>query len=141
MVWDLLLYIPTVFALLFIAANFWYDNNPYLSYLMIFLACFFLIAGTNRILKTRLMLMPSSPVAIEVGHLSATLILRNGQKLLLKDIKYYKDVSGRSFGLSGLNTAGQRQQFLFHKGQFSLDREFKAVQTLFSQNQATVTNP
>lgn len=129
MAWDLLLYIPTVTALLAIAANAWYDDNPILTYLLVFLASYFLIAGANRILKTRLMLLPSAPVAIEVGHQCATLILRNGQRVeLLKNVKLYQDVSGRSFGLTGLNNAGKNLQFVFHKGQFLLERDYKAVQ-------------
>ena len=129
MVWDLLLYIPTVTALVAIAANAWVQENPYLAYLLAFLACFFLIAGANRILKTRLMLLPTSPVAIEAERQRVALFLRNGQTLeLLKDIKLYKDFSGRSFGLTGLNALGQRLQFVFHKGQFMLERDYQALQ-------------
>ncbi len=133
MIWDLLLYIPTVTALLAIAANTWVDENQYLAYLLVFLASFFLIAGANRILKTRLMLLPTSPVAIEADRQRAKLILRNGQSLeLLKDIKLYKDFSGRSFGLTGLDSAGQRLQFVFHKGQFALERDYRTIQNTFN---------
>lgn len=132
MVWDLLLYIPTVTALIAIASNSWYEQNTYLAYLLFFLASFFLIAGANRILKTRLMLFPTSPVAIEAGPHRAVLLLRNGQRIeLLKNIKLYKDFSGRSFGLSGLNGNGQRLQFIFHKGQFALERDYQAIQNTF----------
>ncbi len=133
MIWDLLLYIPTVTALLAIAANAWVEENQILAYLLLFLASFFLIAGANRILKTRLMLLPTSPVAIEADRQHATLILRNGQSLeLLKDIKLYKDFSGRSFGLTGLNSTGQRLQFVFHKGQFALERDYRTIQNTFN---------
>ena len=37
-----------------------------MAYLLGFLSCFFLIAGANRILTTRLMWLPSAPVAIEI---------------------------------------------------------------------------
>ncbi|MDE1941575.1 MAG: hypothetical protein KGI47_00325 [Betaproteobacteria bacterium] len=132
MVWDLMLYVPTVTALLGIAANAWLGGNPNLAYLLVFLGSFFLIAGANRILKTRLMLLPSSPVAIEASRHRATLELRNGQRVeLLKDIKLYKDFSGRSFGLTGLNSTGQRLQFVFHKGQFALEREFQGLQGIY----------
>ena len=132
MVWDLLLYIPTVTALIAIASNAWYGENPYLAYVTFFLASFFLIAGANRILKTRLMLLPTSPVAIEADPHRAVLLLRNGQRIeLLKNIKLYKEFSGRTFGLSGLNGAGQRLQFVFHKGQFELERDYQALQNTF----------
>ena len=66
MMWDLLLYIPTVVALLSMAAKFWYGDDANLAYLLVFLASFFCIAGANRILKTRLMILPNAPVAIEI---------------------------------------------------------------------------
>ncbi len=129
MVWDLLLYVPTVTALVAIAANAWFQENQYLAYLLVFLASFFLIAGANRILKTRLMLLPTSPVTIEVDRQHVTLLLRNGQRLeLLKDVKLYRDFSGRSFGLTGLDPQGRRLQFVFHKGQFALERDYQALQ-------------
>jgi hypothetical protein len=65
--WDALLYVPTVSALGLFAVSSWYDDKAAVAYLLGFLACFFLIAGANRILTTRLMLLPSAPVAIEVG--------------------------------------------------------------------------
>ena len=79
MYWDLLLYIPTVTALLSMAAKFWFGGDANLAYLLLFLGSFFLIAGSNRILKTRLMLLPSAPVALRVKDKhSACLTLRNG---------------------------------------------------------------
>ena len=129
MVWDLLLYVPTVFALFTIAAYSWYQSNPDLAYLMVFLGTFFLIAGANRILKTRLMWLGSSPVALEVDQGRVAISQRNGQLIeLLKDIKFHKDVSGRTFGLTGLGSNGQKLQFIFHKGQFALERDFQALQ-------------
>ncbi len=132
MLWDLLLYIPTVTALLAFAANAWYADNSNLAYLLVFLASFFLIAGANRILKTRLMLLPSSPIGIEATRQQATLLLRNGQRIsLMKNIKLYRDFSGRSFGLTGLDSTGRRLQFVFHKGQFALEQEYQALQNLY----------
>jgi hypothetical protein len=134
MIWDLLLYIPTVAALLAISASAWYEGNPNLSYLLLFLASFFFIAGASRILKTRLMLLPSSPVAIETGNQSATLFLRNGQTIsLLKEVKLYKDLSGKTFGLTGMDEQGKRLQFVFHKGQFALERDFQAIQKKYGK--------
>ncbi len=67
MVWDLLLYIPTVVALASIAASFWYSDDHTMGYLFFFLTCFFFIAGFNRVFKTRLMLLPSAPICLKVG--------------------------------------------------------------------------
>ncbi len=132
MLWDLLLYIPTVTALLAFAANAWYADNSNLAYLLVFLASFFLIAGANRILKTRLMLLPSSPIGIEATRQQVILLLRNGQRIsLMKNIKLYRDFSGRSFGLTGLDSSGRRLQFVFHRGQFSLEQDYQALQNLY----------
>ena len=128
MVWDLLLYVPTVIALLAMAAKFWYGGEANLSYLLAFMASFFFIAGANRILKTRLMLLPTAPIAIEVGRQTTRLILRNGAHIdLIKELRFYSDYAGRSFGLSGLDGSGKRLQFVFHKGQFSDERNYKSA--------------
>jgi hypothetical protein len=128
MTWDLLLYIPTVIALLSMAAKLWYGDEHELAYLLVFLASFFCISGANRILNTRLMLLPSSPVAIEVGK-SVSLILRNGSRVdLVKSLRYFSDYAGRSFGMAGMNGSGQRLQFVFHKGQFSSAQDYQGVQ-------------
>ncbi len=129
-VWDLLLYIPTVVALASIAANFWYGGNHSLAYLLYFLACFFALAGFNRIFKTRLMILPSAPVSFEVSKQNLRLIQRNGVQIALaKNVRYYSDYSGKSFGLSGLDGAGRQQQYVFHKGQFKLESEFENAKT------------
>ncbi len=130
--WDLLLYIPTVAALLTIAGKFWFEGDANLAYLFVFLGSFFFIAGANRVLKTRLMLLPSAPVAIEVDKRLASFMLRNGSRLeLVKDVRFYPDYSGRSFGLAGMNSTGQRLQFVFHKGQFATEQDFKSAQDAF----------
>jgi hypothetical protein len=129
MMWDLLLYVPTVTALLSMAAKFWYGDDFNLAYLLVFMGSFFLIAGANRILKTRLMVLPSAPVAIEVDKKTVRLFLRNGKEIeILKGLKFYSDYAGRTFGLSGMDGAGKQMQFVFHKGQFPAEGEFKAVQ-------------
>ena len=129
MMWDLLLYIPTVVALLSVAAQFWYSDNSNLAYLLVFLASFFCIAGANRILKTRLMILPSAPVAIEVEKAFARLVLRNGKSVeLVKELKFYSDYAGRTFGLTGLDNSGQRLQFVFHKGQFLSQQDYQTIQ-------------
>jgi hypothetical protein len=135
MVWDLLLYIPTVAALGSIAATFWYDNNQNMGYLFFFLMCFFFIAGTNRIFKTRLMLLPSAPVSIKIGAQNIGLIQKNGVPVdLVKNIRYYADYSGKSFGLSGLDGTGRQLQFVFHRGQFAAAKQYSAAQETLKQH-------
>jgi hypothetical protein len=132
MYWDALLYVPTVTALsIFAVSNFYGDNVP-VAYLLGFLACFFLIAGANRILTTRLMWLPSAPVAIETRANAADLILKNGEVIRLqRDLKLYRDRSGRSFGLTGVTGQGNRRQFIFHRGQFAQDSDFQTVMNCY----------
>ncbi|CAH1076487.1 conserved hypothetical protein [Candidatus Nitrotoga sp. 1052] len=131
MMWDLLLYVPTVVALLSMVVKFWYGGNASLAYLFSFLASFFFIAGANRILKTRLMLLPTAPIAIEIGKQVTRIIMRNGEHVeLVKDLRIYADYSGRSFGLAGLDKLDQRLQFVFHKGQFSSIKDYQAIQEM-----------
>ncbi|KXW55572.1 hypothetical protein FV185_13400 [Ferrovum sp. PN-J185] len=134
LIWDLMLYIPTVAALLGLSASFWFQNNPYLSYLLLFLGSFFAIAGTNRILKTRLMILPKSPIALEVNLDGkwVNIKLRSGQSIeLIKQVKFFRDLSGKSVGLSGIDGTGRLQQFVFHKGQFILEKEYDALTKVF----------
>lgn len=129
MLWDLLLYVPTVTALLSMAAKFWYGGDANLAYLLLFLGSFFFMTGANRILKTRLMILPSAPVAIEVNDKhSVGLGLRNGERLdLVADLRFYPDYSGRTFGIAGLDGVGRRMQFVFHKGQFPSAQEYQRI--------------
>jgi hypothetical protein len=111
--------------------KFWYSGDVSLAYLFSFLACFFFIAGANRILKTRLMLLPAAPIAIEIGKQLTQIIMRNGEYVeLVKDLRVYADYSGRTFGLAGLDKLGQRMQFVFHKGQFPSIKDYQAIQEM-----------
>jgi len=133
MYWDLLLYVPTVTALLSMAAKFWFGGDVNLAYLLLFLGSFFFLAGSNRILKTRLMVLPSAPIALKVqDRHSVHLTLRNGKELdLVSDLKFYPDYAGRSFGLAGLDAAGPRAQFVFHKGQFPSEQDYQSILKIF----------
>jgi hypothetical protein len=134
MIWDLLLYIPTVAALGSIAAGFWYGDNQNMGYLFFFLTCFFFIAGFNRVLKTRLMLLPSAPVSLKIGEQNLGLLLRNGIRVdLVKNLRYYPDYSGKSFGISGLDGSGKQLQFVFHKGQFPELAQFESALSLLKR--------
>ncbi len=140
MFWDALLYVPTVTALAFFAVGSFYDDKVPIAYLLGFLACFFLFAGTNRILTTRLMWLPSAPVAIEIRPGAADLILKSGECVRLRqDLKLYRDRSGRSFGLTGIDDAGARKQFIFHLGQFAGDADFQAVMNCYDPGNAGKT--
>ena len=137
MIWDALLYVPTVSALSLFAASNWYANQASVAYLLGFLACFFLIAGANRILTTRLMWLPSAPVAIETGPNAANLILRSGEVIKLhQELRLYRERSGRSFGLTGVCAQGKRRQFIFHRGQFSSESDFQAVMNSYDPGKA-----
>jgi len=130
-VWDLLLYIPTVVALGSIGASFWFSDDQTTGYLFYFLTCFFFIAGVNRIFKTRLMLFPSAPISFRVEGQGVLLSLKSGVQVnLIKSIKYYSDYSGKTFGLSGLDGSGKQMQFVFHKGQFATVEEFDSAQSI-----------
>lgn len=132
MIWDLLLYIPTVAALASIGAKLWYGGDQNLAYLLCFLASFFLMVGSNRIFKTRLMLLPSAPVSLELDRQYIRLKRRDGRIIdLVKEQRFYSDYSGRSFGISGLDGNGKRLQFVFHRGQFpDIPQYDRAIETL-----------
>ena len=126
--WDLLLYVPTVVVLGLLGLKLGYGQNPSVAYILYFMASFFFIAGANRILKTRLMWLPASPLAIEISPAQVRLELRNGERVqLVKDVRYYSDTQGKSIGLSGKDVLGQARQFVFHRGQFQDAATFKAV--------------
>lgn len=125
--WDVLMYIPTVSGLAGVSAMFWYDGNKGLAYLLFFLACFFLYQGAHRILQ-RLVLLPSSPVALDVSKQQLLLRQRNGECVeLVKDLRYFSDYAGKSFAVSGMDMTGSKRQYVFHKGQFADEASYKKV--------------
>ena len=135
MIWDLLLYIPTVVALGSLAASFWYGDDHNMGYLFLFLTSFFFIAGFNRVFKTRLMLLPSAPVSLKISKETLGLVQKNGTQInLVKNLRYYPDYSGKTFGISGLDGGGKQQQFVFHKGQFPDAAKFDSLQAFLKTN-------
>lgn len=127
--WDALLYIPTVAALALIALKLWYGPNQNWTYILLFLASFFFIVGMNRILN-RLALLPSSPTAIEIDKQGVYLDLRGGQRIsLLKNVRYYPDFAGKSFGLAGMDLSGKQYKFVFHKGQWPTPAIFEEIRS------------
>ncbi len=130
MIWDLLLYVPTVTALFSMAAKLWFGGDFNFAYILVFAGSYFFIAGASRILKTRLMILPSAPVSIEIDKEAVGFALRSGQRVqIVKDLRYYADYAGRSFALAGMDNSGKRLQFIFHKGQFGDEKSFEAAKT------------
>ena len=127
MIWDLLMYVPTVTGLGAGAAIFWYKPNTPLAYLLFFLACFFFYQGLHRVLG-RLAVLPNAPVSLDVSKLGVVLCLKNGSKIeLVKNVRYFSDYAGKSFGLTGMDSGGAKRQYVFHKGQFASEQEYKKI--------------
>jgi len=123
--WDLVLYIPTLAILVLIAFQLWYSGNQNFTYLLVFMASIIFFIAFNRIAKTRLMVLPSSPVAFSVSKKGVSLRLKNGNTVsLVKDLRFFADLAGKSIGLVGVDLGGSKHQFVFHKGQFSDATDF-----------------
>ena len=125
--WDVLMYVPTVIGLGTGALMFWYDKNQGLAYLLFFLACFFFYQGVHRVLG-RMLVLPRSPVSLDVSRQRVLLMLRNGETIeLIKSVRYFSDHAGKSFGLTGMDMTGSKRQYVFHKGQFADGAAFGKV--------------
>jgi len=119
LIWDLLLYVTTVFALLSIGIKLWFSPDQGWAYLLIFLASLFFFIGANRILKTRLMVLPSAPVSLVIEPSRILVRLKDGtEQVLVKDLKFYSEIGGKTFALTGMDLTGKKQQYIFHRGQF-----------------------
>jgi len=122
-VWDAMLYFPMVVGLALGAAIFWHQSNQGLTYLLFFLACFFFYQGLHRILG-RLIMLPGNPTMLDVSKRVVTLWLKNGQKIeLIKNLRFYSEA--KTIALTGMDSGGARRQYIFHKGQFEDDAQFK----------------
>lgn len=128
MTWDLILYVPTVGALYSIAAKLWYTPSQSWSYLLVFLGTFFLLVGANRILKTRLLLLPTAPVGMEIAKNMVRVHLRNGDSVdLVKEVRFFSEIGGKTFALTGMDLSGKKQQYVFHGGQFHDESAYKGA--------------
>ena len=122
-IWDALLYVPMVTGLALGAAIFWHQSNQGLAYLLFFLACFFFYQGLHRILG-RLILLPANPTMLDVSKRMVTLWLKNGQKIeLIKNLRFYSE--SKTIALTGMDSGGASRQYIFHKGQFEDETQFK----------------
>ncbi len=128
-VWDLVLYVPTVSVLAFYGLTLWYGEK-YLpvAYFLWFMACFFTLAGGKRIMG-RLLMLPQTPVAISVDKKrQASIYLKSGETIaLVSELRYFKDHAGKSFGLTGQDAGGKQWQFVFHRGQFKSESNFSEL--------------
>ncbi|HXH71380.1 MAG TPA: hypothetical protein VNI58_01005 [Mariprofundaceae bacterium] len=118
--WDMVLYVPTVGFLLLWGLKLWYagGEQAWIGYGLMFLGFFFLMVGGGRIMR-RLLLLPSAPVALDINRERVRLSLKNGEAIaLVKGIKFFTDYAGKSFGLTGTDNRGAERQFVFHRQQF-----------------------
>lgn len=128
MIWDLLLYVPTVIFLFATGAKLWFGTSQSWAYLLFFMGFFFTFAGANRVLSGRLMLLPSSPLSLDCDRERVTVGLRSGESVdLVKDVRFYPDYAGKSFGLSGMDLSGKRRQYVFHRGQFGDPKAYQEL--------------
>jgi len=129
-IWDLVLYVPTVGFLLLWGVKMWYvgDDNMWVGYTLMFLGFLFLMNGGSRILK-RLLILPSAPVSIDVNGERIRMKLKGGDYVaLLRDVRFFTDsnLAQKSFALTGLDNNGTKRQFVFHRKQFD-EQEFQQV--------------
>jgi len=127
-IWDLLLYVPTVGFLLLWGLKLWAGGEQVgTGYALMFLGFFFLMAGGNRVMR-RLQLLPSAPVTLDVDRDRIQIGLRGGETVsLVQDVRFFTDYAGKSFGLSGMDTRGAKRQFVFHRSQFGDERDYEAM--------------
>ncbi len=127
-IWDLALYVPTVGFLLLWGLKLWYGNGDQVmvGYGLMFLGFFFLMVGGGRVMR-RLLIHPKAPVALDINRDRIRLKMKNDTATaLVRDIRYFSDHAGKSFGLTGMDNQGAKQQFVFHRKQF-LEEDFQAV--------------
>jgi hypothetical protein len=51
----------------------------------------------------------------------------------VKNLRYYADYAGKSFGISGLDGAGKQMQFVFHRGQFASADQYGSAQEMLKR--------
>jgi len=127
-IWDLALYVPTVGILLLWGLQLWFDEGDkhWVGYALMFLGFFFLMVGGGRVLR-RLLILPSAPVALDINRERVRLSLKGGDAVsLIKDIRFFADHAGKSFGLTGMGSKGAKLQFVFHRNQFQAE-DYEAV--------------
>jgi len=129
-VWDAVLYIPVIALLVGMALQFWYGQYQYVSYILVFSASYIALIGINRVFKSRLMMGSDSPKWLELSKKNVVIATNAGEKVeLVSELRYFPDYAGKSFGLAGLDMSGKKRQFVFHRGQFAQESEFKDIRS------------
>lgn len=129
--WDVVMYVPVVVVLASMALQFWYGGTyKNFAYILIFAASFIFFIGANRVLVSRLIVLPGAPRSLELAKKSVAVVLKSGERVeLVKELRYFPDYAVKSFGLTGVDLSGRKRQFVFHKGQFGGDAEFKNIRS------------
>ena len=131
MMWDSVLYVTIIFFLYMSAAKMWYTTYKDWSYLLVFLGTLFIFIAVNRIVRQRMMLFPNSAIGLELGKDKVVLSLRSGKVAsLVKDVRFFSAYTGKAFAVTGVDMEGNKQQHVFHKGQFESDSEFEEAVSL-----------
>lgn len=75
----------------------------------------------------RLLIHPQAPVSLDINRERVRMKLKGGQYAsLMKDIRFFADQAGKSFGLTGMDAMGTKRQYVFHRKQF-IEDDFMAV--------------
>ncbi|MFC1750017.1 hypothetical protein ACFL2V_14550 [Pseudomonadota bacterium] len=128
--WDVVLYIPVIAILILMALQFWYGPHQYVSYILVFSATYIGLIGFNRIAGSRLLIKPSAPLALTVDKKRISINTKGGDSVeLVNEVRYFPDYAGKSFGLTGMDMSGKKQQFVFHRGQFESENMFKDIRS------------
>ncbi len=129
--WDLMMYVPVVVVLVSFALQLWYGGTyKNFAYVLIFAATFIFFTGANRILASRLMVLPGAPRSLELDKKSVTIVLKNDERVeLVRELRYFSDYAGKSFGLTGVDLSGKKRQFVFHKAQFGEESRFTGIRS------------
>ncbi len=129
--WDLMMYVPVVVVLVSFALQLWYGGTyKNFAYVLIFAATFIFFIGANRILASRLMVLPGAPRLLELDKKSVTVVLKNDERVeLVRELRYFSDYAGKSFGLTGVDLSGKKRQFVFHKAQFGEESRFTGIRS------------
>jgi len=130
--WDLVLYVPTVGFLILWGLKLWYagDDQQWVGYALMFLGFFFLMVGGGRVMR-RLLIHPNAPVLLDINRQRVKMRLKSGQSaVLIKNLRFFSDKAGKSFGLTGMDASGTKRQYVFHRNQFSEDAFMAVIKAL-----------
>jgi len=130
--WDLVLYVPTVGFLVLWGLKLWYagGDQQWVGYTLMFLGFFFMMVGGGRVIR-RLLIHPKAPVSLDINRERVKMRLKGGQSIsLMKDIRFFSDKAGKSFGLTGTDATGTKRQYVFHRKQFAEDYFMAVVKAL-----------